>query len=84
MSTPAGSIASVPSSSIFDVLEEKLALKLEKRKVPVDILVVDRADRSPAQNQGAGLSLCEHGCQMPEFGLHFGRIGDGVRDFLSQ
>ena len=35
--------------SLFTVLQEKLGLKLEARKVPVDIIVVDSADR-PSEN----------------------------------
>ncbi len=32
-------------SSLFSVLEEQLGLKLESRKGPVDILVIDHADK---------------------------------------
>ena len=36
--------------SIFTALEEQLGLKIEARKVPVDIFVVDRCQRMPAEN----------------------------------
>jgi uncharacterized protein (TIGR03435 family) len=35
--------------SVFDVLPEKLGLKLESRKLPVDVIVIDRAER-PGEN----------------------------------
>jgi uncharacterized protein (TIGR03435 family) len=36
--------------SLFGALQEKLGLKLEARKSPVDILVVDGADKVPTEN----------------------------------
>ena len=36
--------------SLFQALQEKLGLKLEARKSPVDILVVDSAEKVPTEN----------------------------------
>jgi uncharacterized protein (TIGR03435 family) len=39
-----------PRPSLFGALEQQLGLKLEKRKIMADILVVDHADRVPTGN----------------------------------
>src|ERR1039457_6523934 len=36
--------------SIYSVLQEQLGLKLERRKGPVEILVVDHLDKAPTRN----------------------------------
>ena len=38
-----------PGQSIFDSLQ-KLGLKLESRKVPVEIIVVESANKTPSEN----------------------------------
>jgi uncharacterized protein (TIGR03435 family) len=45
--TPVPDIASGPS--IFEALQEQLGLKLESRKVPAEVLVIDHAER-PSEN----------------------------------
>ncbi len=38
------------SLSIFNALTEQLGLKLESKKAPVDLLLIDRVEKTPAQN----------------------------------
>ena len=42
--------ANVPGPTIFDALEKTLGLKLEQRKDPVEVLVVDHLDTTPTEN----------------------------------
>jgi uncharacterized protein (TIGR03435 family) len=39
-----------PPPSIFNALQEQLGLKLEARKGPVDLLVIDHVEKRPAEN----------------------------------
>jgi uncharacterized protein (TIGR03435 family) len=36
--------------SLFDALQDQLGLKLERRKAPLDRIVVDRIERAPTEN----------------------------------
>jgi uncharacterized protein (TIGR03435 family) len=39
-----------PTDPIFSAIEEQLGLKLEARKLPLEVLIVDHADKMPAAN----------------------------------
>jgi uncharacterized protein (TIGR03435 family) len=43
-------IQATDGPSIFEALEKQLGLKLEKRKVVVQTLVVEHAERVPTEN----------------------------------
>ena len=51
-----GSSASVPSAAsepapdVFTALEQQLGLKLEKTRIPLDLLVIDHLDQKPSDN----------------------------------
>ena len=45
-----GDPAGPNGQSLFGALQEKLGLRLEARKAPVDILVVDRMEKVPTEN----------------------------------
>jgi uncharacterized protein (TIGR03435 family) len=41
---------SVPGASIFTAVQEQLGLRLEAKKAPVEILIIDHADKVPTAN----------------------------------
>ncbi len=45
-----GKLSTDAGPSIFTALEEQLGLKLEARKIPVELLVVDHCERTPTEN----------------------------------
>jgi uncharacterized protein (TIGR03435 family) len=47
---PGVDAAGDPLPSIFTAMEEQLGLRLEQKKLPFDVLVIDRADKVPTDN----------------------------------
>lgn len=47
---PVPAAAATPGPSLFEVLEDKIGVKLERRKISADVLIVDHVDRVPAGN----------------------------------
>jgi uncharacterized protein (TIGR03435 family) len=47
---PAETDDAAPLPDIFQAVEEQLGLHLESKKTPIDIIVIDRADRVPVAN----------------------------------
>jgi uncharacterized protein (TIGR03435 family) len=45
-----GFFARSDGPTIFTALQEQLGLKLEARKVPVEILVIDHVEKVPSEN----------------------------------
>jgi uncharacterized protein (TIGR03435 family) len=39
-----------PLPSIFTAVQEDLGLKLERQKVPVEMLVIDHVEKTPTEN----------------------------------
>jgi uncharacterized protein (TIGR03435 family) len=39
-----------PSPDVFVAIQQQLGLKLEDKKEPFDVLIIDRVDRTPAEN----------------------------------
>ena len=48
--TPAGAEIAAPEASLFSALRESLGLKLERRSVQVQFLVIDHIERIPTEN----------------------------------
>jgi uncharacterized protein (TIGR03435 family) len=47
---PNGAPAEAPGPSIFSAIQDQLGLKLEAHKSPIDVMVIDRADKVPVAN----------------------------------
>jgi uncharacterized protein (TIGR03435 family) len=50
MTNPAEETANPAGPSIFTAVQQQLGLRLEARRGPVDVLVIDRGDRVPIEN----------------------------------
>jgi uncharacterized protein (TIGR03435 family) len=53
MAAPGKSVESTPMDPmalVTTVLQAELGLKLEAKKMPLDVLVIDRAEKSPVEN----------------------------------
>jgi uncharacterized protein (TIGR03435 family) len=46
---PAGAVDADPGSSIFKSVQD-YGLKLDKRKAPMDLIVIDRIEKAPTEN----------------------------------
>ncbi len=45
-----GDDANDPAPDIFNAFEKQLGLKFQKTKAPLDVIVVDRIDKTPTDN----------------------------------